>query len=59
MNTLNITKAVKKMSAKGIRDFIYEDYYKRIEFSKEDSYCSFKGFKKKKEKKKICCLQTN
>ena len=40
MYTLNITKAMKKMSASDIRDFIQETYY-------EDSYHSIKRSKKK------------
>ena len=56
MYILNIASAVKKISANGIRDFIFENYYKRIGFSKENSYYSMKHFKKKKI---CCCLQTN
>ena len=44
------------MNANEIRDFIYESYYKRIEFSKEESYCSLKCLKKKED---YCHLQTN
>ena len=29
-----------------IRDFVFENYYKRIGFSKEKSYCSMKLLKK-------------
>ena len=47
MYTLNITKAIKKMSANDSRDFIFENYYKRIGFSKEDSYHSLKRSNKK------------
>ena len=47
MVTLNITKAEKKMSANDIRNFIYKNYYKRIEFSKEDIYRSLKRLNKK------------
>ena len=55
MCILNIARAIKKMSVNEIRDFIFENYNKRIEFSKEKSYCSMK-----RSKKKICCcLQTN
>ena len=35
MYILNIASAMKKMSVKEIRDFIFENYYKRIVFSKE------------------------
>ena len=47
MCTLNITKAIKMMSVNEIRDFISENYYKRIEFSKEICYYSMKRLKKK------------
>ena len=39
MYTLNIIKAMKKMNANEIKDFIYKNYYKRVGFSKEGSYC--------------------
>ena len=45
--TLNITTARKKMSVNDIRVFIYENYSKRIGFSKEDSYCPLKRMKKR------------
>ena len=35
------------MSVNEIRDFIFENYYKRTEFSKESSYCSMKCLKRK------------
>ena len=35
------------MNANNIRGFIYQNYHKRIGFSKEESYCSLKGLKKK------------
>ena len=38
MYTLNIAKAIKKMSGNEIKDFIFENYYKIIGFSKESSY---------------------
>ena len=47
MYTLNIAKDIKKMSVNEIRDFIFENHYKRIGFSKENSYYSVKHFKKK------------
>ena len=40
MYTLNIARAIKKMSVNEIRDFIFESYYKGIGFSKEDSHYS-------------------
>ena len=71
--TISITKTIKKMSVNDIRDFIYENYYKRNGFSKEDSYCSLNSSKKQKKKKKknnyfffgkkkkkiYCCLGRN
>ena len=45
MSTLNIAKAIKKMSINDIRDF--ENYYKRIGFSKENSQYSMKRLKRK------------
>ena len=54
MYIINITSALKKMTVNELRDFIFENYYKRIEFVK-DSYYSIKHLKKK-----ICCyLQPN
>ena len=47
MHTLNIIKAIKEMSVNDIRDFIFENYYKRIGFSKETSYYSMKRLKGK------------
>ena len=41
MYTLNFIKAITKMNAIKIRDIFYENYYKRIGFSKEESYWSF------------------
>ena len=43
---LNITKVIKKMSINVIRDFIFENYYKHIEFFKESSYYLMKHLKK-------------
>ena len=50
MYTLNIIRAIKKMSVNEIIDFIFENYYKQNGFSKESSYYSTKRLKKK-----ICC----
>ena len=47
MYILNIARAIKKTSVNEIRDFIFENYYKRIEFSREDSYYSMKRLKRK------------
>ena len=38
---------LKKMSVNKARDLIFENYYKRIKFSKEHSYYSMKHLKKK------------
>ena len=35
------------MSINEIKDFIFKNYYKRIGFSKENSYYSMKGLKEK------------
>ena len=48
MHILNITSAIKKMAINKLRDFIFENYYRRIEFSIENSYYSVK------QKKMIC-----
>ena len=37
------------MSVNEIRDFIFGNYYKRIVFSKENSYYSMKFLKKKRD----------
>ena len=50
MYILNISRAIKKMSGNKIRDFIFENYYKRIGISKENSHYSMKHLKKKKKK---------
>ena len=42
MYMLNITRTIKKMSINEIRDFIFENYYKRIGFYKENSYYRLK-----------------
>ena len=55
MYLLNIARAIKKMYVDEIRDFIFENYYKRIGFFTESSYYSMKGSKKKI----YCCSQTN
>ena len=48
MYTLNIIRAIKRMSVNNIRDFFFEKkYYKRILFSKEDSYYLMKRWKRK------------
>ena len=54
MYILNVPKAIKKMSVDEIKEFNFENYYKRIRFSKENSYYSMKC-----SKNIYCCLQTN
>ena len=51
MYILNISKAIKNMLVKEIIDFIFKNYYKRIRFSKENSYYSMKHLKKKQKNK--------
>ena len=47
MYILNIIKAIKRMSINEVRDCLFENYYRRIGFSKESSYYSIKRLKKK------------
>ena len=47
MYMINIVKAIKKLSINEIINFIFENYYKRIAFFMENSYCSVKHLKKK------------
>ena len=55
MYILNIANDIKKMSINGLRNFIFENYYRQIRFSKENSYYSIKH-----QKKNICnCLEQN
>ena len=56
MYTLDITKTIRKITVNEIRDFIFENYCKRIGFSKEKNYYSMKRLKTKKI---YCCLRTN
>ena len=46
MSILNIVSAIKKISVSELRDFIIENYYKRIGFVKERSYDLMKRLKK-------------
>ena len=48
MYILIITKAIKKMIINEIKDFIFENYYNRIGFSKEINCYPIKPLKKKK-----------
>ena len=50
MYILNIANTLKKMTVKELKDFVRENCYKQIEFSKENSYYSMKSQKKKKKK---------
>ena len=43
----NVAKTINKISANEIRDFIFQSYYKQIQFSKENSYFSMKHLKKR------------
>ena len=47
MHILYIACNIKKMSINEIKDCIFENYYKRIGFSKENSYYSMKHQKKR------------
>ena len=42
-----MTKIIKKMSVNEIRDFIFENYYKQTDFSKEYCYYSMTRLKEK------------
>ena len=57
MYILNIARGVKEMTFNEIRDFIFENYYKRIGFSKENDYYSMKRLKKKRFI--VACKQFN
>ena len=50
MYILNIANTLKKMTVKELKDFVRENCYKQIEFTKENSYYSMKRQKKKKKK---------
>ena len=54
MYKLNIIKVIKKISVNEVKDFIFENYYKQIVFSKENSHYSMKRLRKIN-----CCLETN
>ena len=42
MYILNIINATKRMTIKQVRDFIFENDYKRVAYRKENSYYSMK-----------------
>ena len=46
MYTLKISRPIKQMSVNEIRDYIFENYYKRAGFSKQSGY-SMKRLKRK------------
>ena len=56
MYTLNIARAIKKMTVNKIRDFIFGNYYERIGFSKEKGFYSLKHLKKRVI---VACKQIN
>ena len=60
MYILNIAKAIKKMTVKELKGFIFENYHLRLGFDKENSYYSMKRRKKKiyKNRKKYVTLVT-
>ena len=47
MSILSISSVVKNKSVNEIRDFPFEKYYKRVVFSKENSYYSMKDQRKR------------
>ena len=56
MYILNIARAIKKIPVNEIKDFIFENCYKRIRFSKKSSYYSMKRLKKRFV---VACKQIN
>ena len=46
MYILNIFSAINKITVKEFKDLMFEKYYRRIEFSKENKYYSMKNQKK-------------
>ena len=47
MDTLNIVRVIKKISVNEIRNFVFENFFKRIGFSKENSFYCLKRLKRK------------
>ena len=41
----NIENAIRKRSVKDLREFIFENYFEQIGFTKEDSYFSLTNWK--------------
>ena len=56
MYTLHIARTIKKKTVNELREFIFENYYKRIGFVKVSSYYSMKRWKKRFV---IACNQIN
>ena len=56
MYILNIVRAIKETSVNEIKNFVFENYYKRIGFSKENSCFSMRLLKKKFI---VACKQIN
>ena len=56
MYILNIVSAIKKMTAKELKDFIFENYYQRMGFAEENSYYSMKH---QKNRSRIVCNKIN
>ena len=48
MYILNIASLLKKMTVNELKDFVFENYYRQIGFSKENSYYLMKHRKKKR-----------
>ena len=57
MHIINITRAIKNMSINKIRIFIFENYYERIRYSKENCYQSMKHLKRRRFI--VVCIQIN
>ena len=57
MHIINITRAIKNMSINKIRNFIFENYYERIRYSKENCYQSMKHLKRRRFI--VVCIQIN
>ena len=47
MYILSIASAIKKVTVNEPRDFIFENYYKQVEFVEESSYYSMERLKRK------------
>ena len=47
MYILNIISAIKQITVKELKDFIFENSYEKMGFSRENSYYSMKYLKKR------------